>query len=200
MARGVLAVYWRSPYSKSVGSNRSARRARGHARSGRGHPRRDHHRGVDLARPRRPAPMAHVAHDQCPVAEGELRAVTLADLHALDKPEGRPEPLDGLAHIGVDQHGDDRGHGMERLSFTPHSRISHRDCARCRPPSSTTTRCERSSPPSQPCCRALSSGRRPAATTRSVWPSSTRSGRWRALPERGERHRPLPGRAGGRRP
>ena len=52
--------------------------------------------------------------------------------------------------------------GMERLSFTPHSRISHCDRAGCRPPTSTTTRCERSSPPSRPFCRARTAGRRPA--------------------------------------
>ena len=40
-----------------------------------------------LARPRRPAVVADVADDHRAVAEGELRAMVLADLQSLDEPE-----------------------------------------------------------------------------------------------------------------
>ena len=56
----------------------------------------DEHRGGDLARPRCPALMALVAHDERPVAVGQRRAMALPDPDALDEPERRPEPLDGL--------------------------------------------------------------------------------------------------------
>ena len=78
-----------------------------------------HGHGVcHLSHPRRPAVVAHVADDDRAVAEAELRAVTLADLQALDEPERSLEPGDGFSHIRVDQHRDHGGRGRERLGFT----------------------------------------------------------------------------------
>jgi hypothetical protein len=48
-----------------------------------------HHHVGNLAVARRTAVASHVADDYCPVAERELRPVTLADPDSLGKPEGR---------------------------------------------------------------------------------------------------------------
>ena len=65
----------------------------------------NHHRLRHLARPRRSALAAHVAEDHRAIADGELRAMVLADLQALDEPERGAQPLDRLAHVRVDQDG-----------------------------------------------------------------------------------------------
>ena len=71
-----------------------------------------HHDRVRLlVRARRAAPVADVADDHGPVAVAELRAVVLADLHALAEAEGVLEERDRRAHVGVDEHRDDRGGG-----------------------------------------------------------------------------------------
>ena len=67
------------------------------------------HRVRDLARARRPALAADVADDHGAVAEAQLRAVVLADPHALGEAEGRAEPGDGGAHVGIDEDRDDGG-------------------------------------------------------------------------------------------
>jgi hypothetical protein len=47
-------------------------------------------------------------YDHGAIAEPELSAVILADAHPLDEPEGRTQPGDRLAHVGIDQNRDDR--------------------------------------------------------------------------------------------
>src|SRR5262249_37010733 len=63
----------------------------------------------DLAGSWRPALSTDVGNDHGPVADPQLRTVVLADSYALGKPERPPEPVDCLAHIGVDEDGDDGG-------------------------------------------------------------------------------------------
>src|SRR3954469_8101261 len=72
-----------------------------------------------LARPRRAALAAHVAHDERAVPEGELRAVVLADLHALGEAERGLEERDRRAHVGIDEHGDDRYGGDRVVALHP---------------------------------------------------------------------------------
>ena len=63
-----------------------------------------HHHGVrDLARSRRSAVVAHVADDHGAVAEPELGAVILPDLHPLGEPERLAQPGDRLPHVRVDR-------------------------------------------------------------------------------------------------
>ena len=69
----------------------------------------DHHRVGDLAGPRRAAIASDVGDDDVAVAGAELGAVILADLQSLGETEGLAEPGDRLAHIGIDQDGDDGG-------------------------------------------------------------------------------------------
>jgi hypothetical protein len=59
----------------------------------------NHHRVRDLALPRWPTLIAHVANDDRSLAEAELRSVVLANPHALDKPERRAKPIDRSAHV-----------------------------------------------------------------------------------------------------
>src|SRR3954464_1816189 len=67
------------------------------------------HDGVGLrAVARRAAFAADVAADQRAVAVAELRPVVLADLDALDEAEGVLEERDRGAHVGIDEHRDDR--------------------------------------------------------------------------------------------
>jgi len=68
-----------------------------------------HHRVCDLARSRWHAVVAHIADDHRTVTEGQLRAVVLADPHALDKAECAGKPINRFAHFRVDQDRDDRG-------------------------------------------------------------------------------------------
>ena len=144
---------------------------------------------------------AHVADDQRPVAEGQLRAMALADPHALDEPERRPEPLDRLAHIGVDEHRHDRG--LRDGAVVLHATLQDK-----RPP---ILRMLSSAIPDDDALRAI------LAAVETLLPSPDR---WetpgsydsvgladhrrglvdrRPLPERGQRHRPLPRRAARRR-
>ena len=88
-----------------------------------------HHRMRRLTRTRRPAIMAHVADDHRSVAERELRAVVLADLHALDEPERRAQPVDRLAHVRVDQDGDDRGGGDGAVRLHASAQVTASDAA-----------------------------------------------------------------------
>src|SRR5258708_2702146 len=67
-----------------------------------------HHRVRHLARSRRLALSTHVADDDRAVAETELRAMVLADLHALDKAEGPAQPAHRIAHVRVDEDRYDR--------------------------------------------------------------------------------------------
>jgi hypothetical protein len=71
-----------------------------------------HHRVGDLARPRRPAVLAHVADDDRSLAEAQLRAMVLADAYTLDEPERRAQPLHRRSHVRVDQDGD-HGRGWD---------------------------------------------------------------------------------------
>jgi hypothetical protein len=66
---------------------------------------------VTSPRRRRAALVAHVADDHGPLTEAELSAVILTDPDTLEKPEGCAEPIDGLAHVGVDEDGNDGGLG-----------------------------------------------------------------------------------------
>ena len=53
---------------------------------------------------------AHVSNDDCPVvANAHLRPVAFADSYPLGEAECRGEPVDGLAHVGVHEDGDDGG-------------------------------------------------------------------------------------------
>src|SRR6478609_8241472 len=61
----------------------------------------DHHGMAGAVGQRRPALAADVADDQVAAAEVQLRAVVVADLHALDGAERVLQPSDGLAHVGV---------------------------------------------------------------------------------------------------
>jgi hypothetical protein len=56
-------------------------------------------------------PLVYVANDHRSLAEAELRAVVLADPYALHKPERRAQPVDGLAHVRVDEDRNDGGCG-----------------------------------------------------------------------------------------
>jgi hypothetical protein len=62
----------------------------------------------DLAGTGRAAIASDIAHDHGTISEPELSAVILADPHPLDETEGRRQPGDRLAHVGVDQDRDDR--------------------------------------------------------------------------------------------
>jgi hypothetical protein len=62
----------------------------------------------DLAGAWRSAILAYIPDDHGTVAESELCAVVLPDPHPLDETEGRAQPGDRLAYIGIDQNGDDR--------------------------------------------------------------------------------------------
>jgi len=66
------------------------------------------HRVGHLARTRHPPIVAHLGEDDRARADAELRTVVLADEDTLDKPEGRAQPVDGLAHIRVHEDRDDR--------------------------------------------------------------------------------------------
>ena len=102
---GSSASYCRSPYSKSVGSGRAVRAGVLAVRAGVVDA---HQHGVRLLAGARRSPLvAHVADDQASVAEPELRAVVLADPHALLEPERGREPLDRLTDIRIHEHRDD---------------------------------------------------------------------------------------------
>jgi hypothetical protein len=65
-----------------------------------------HHHGVrDLAGSWRPALPTHVSDDDRPVVDAELRAVVLTDPHALRESERSSQPVDGLAHVRIDEYG-----------------------------------------------------------------------------------------------
>ena len=69
----------------------------------------DHHGVGDFPRSRRPAIVANVADDYGSVANSQLGAVVLSNLHSLRKPERAAQPIDRLADVRVDEDGDDGG-------------------------------------------------------------------------------------------
>jgi len=66
------------------------------------------HRVGHLAGTRGAAIASHISDNHGAIAEPELCPVALADPHPLLEPEGRTQPGDRLADIGIDQDGDDR--------------------------------------------------------------------------------------------
>src|SRR5471030_1032100 len=62
----------------------------------------------DLARAWRLSVAAHVSDDERTLAKTHLRSVVVADPHSLHKAERRAQPCHRLAHVGIDEHRDDR--------------------------------------------------------------------------------------------
>jgi hypothetical protein len=81
------------------------------------------HRVRHLVRARRPAVVAHVGNDDSTVlSDPELRPVGLPDPHTLTEAEGPRQPVDGLAHVRVDEVGDDGGLGNRAVRLERHPR------------------------------------------------------------------------------
>ena len=68
----------------------------------------NHHRVGFFAWARWAPVMPHIADDDGPVADAELRAVILADPDALDEAERGLEPFHRFAYVRINEHRDDR--------------------------------------------------------------------------------------------